>query len=64
VARKFNIRRRSDKKVVIVIKSDKKLLWDVFNIENPEWSVKKDSPQDVGVSHLPIQSPAQQEEGH
>ena len=40
MARKFNIRRRSDKKVVIVIKSDKKLLWDVFNIEKPEWSVE------------------------
>ncbi len=40
MARKFNIRRRSDKKVVIVIKSDKKLLRDVFNIEKPEWSVE------------------------
>jgi hypothetical protein len=45
-------------------KSDKNLLWDVFDIQKPEWFVKKDSLQDKGVSHLPIQSPARQEEGH
>jgi hypothetical protein len=47
-----------------VIKSDKNLLWDVFDIQKPEWFVKKDSLKDIGVSHLPIQSPARQEEGH
>ncbi len=45
-----------------MIKSDKNLLWDVFDIQKPEWFVKKDSLQDIGVAHLPIQSTAQQKD--
>ena len=45
------------KKVVIVIKSDKKLLWDVFNIERPEWSV------DCGINwHVVRQLPSKRHE--
>jgi hypothetical protein len=36
---------------VIVIKGDKNLFWDVFDIQKTRWFVKKGSPQGIEVSY-------------
>ena len=63
VPRKFNISDQAIKSSDSD-KSDKKLVWDVFNIGKPEWFVKKESPQDIAVFHLPIQGTSAERPDH